>query len=150
MSTLVRGTVGSQLYVWNAATLSWVAWDGNSLATGGVTTGRIIWPNNTVGQTVKGTAGQLYGWYLSNTANTPRFVKLYDKATAPTIGVDTPTHTIMIPAQQTANLGVAANLLGGRGIAFLTGIGVGVTCAVADGDTTAPLANEVVMNLFYV
>lgn len=95
------------------------------------------------GVNVKGSAGQLYGWYLFNNAAAVRFVKFYDKATAPTVGTDTPVLTIALPA------GAAANEIGTHGLPFANGIGVGAVTGVADNNTGAPAANDVVINLFY-
>lgn len=97
------------------------------------------------GVSVKGSAGQLYGYYLFNASASVRFVKLYDKASAPTVGSDTPVLTIPLPAGSGAHLGPGS----ANGIAFSLGIGIAATQLLADADTTAPAANDVVVNLFY-
>ncbi len=43
----------------------------------------------------------------------------------------------------------AANVHFDTGIAFATGIGIGATTGVADNNTGAPSANDVVVNIFY-
>ena len=78
----------------------------------------------------------------SDQAASVRYVKLYDKATAPT-SADTPKCTIPLPASS------AANIIAPAGIDFTAGIGIRVTSGVADNDTTAPTANDVVVNIFY-
>jgi hypothetical protein len=96
------------------------------------------------GASVKASAGQLYGYYVANlNASSTRYLKIYDKASAPTVGTDTPVITIPIPP------GSAANVAFPNGVAFALGIGVGATTLIADADATAPSANEVVVNLFY-
>lgn len=95
------------------------------------------------GVSVKGSAGQVYGWLISNNAASARFLKLYNKATAPVVGTDVPVITLEIPASSTGQFFI------GTGIAFPLGIGVGATQLVADNDTTAPNANDVILNLFY-
>lgn len=96
------------------------------------------------GASVKASAGQLYGYYVANlNASSTRYLKIYDKASAPTVGSDTPVITIPIPP------GSAANVAFPNGVAFALGIGVGATTLIADADATAPSANEVVVNLFY-
>lgn len=95
------------------------------------------------GVNVKASAGQLYGWYLFNNAASTRYVKLYDKATAPTVGTDAPVFTLPVPA------GAAANVAFPNGIAFSNGIGVGAVTGVADSSTGAPSANDVTIALFY-
>jgi hypothetical protein len=94
------------------------------------------------GVSVKATPGEVGGWYFSNVATSVRFIKLYDKATAPTSS-DTPKLTIPLPATS------AANVLAAAGIDFTAGIGIRVTTGVADGDTGAPTANDVTVNLLY-
>ena len=94
------------------------------------------------GVNVKSSGGEVGGWFLSNNASSPRYVKLYDKAAAPTSG-DTPKLTLLVPA------GSAANVIAPAGIDFTSGIGVRVTTGVADSDTGAPTANDVVVNLLY-
>jgi len=110
--------------------------------TGGLSTYRSLSLVAT-GVNIKASAGQVYGWYLYNNATTVRFVKLYNTASAPTAGSGTPTHTIPIPP------GAAANVSFPQGIAFGTGIGIIATTGVADADTGAPSANDVIVNIFY-
>jgi hypothetical protein len=92
---------------------------------------------------VKASAGQVYGWFLSNINASPRYVKLFNKATAPTVGTDVPVLTLLIPA------GGAANCEFSNGIAFSTGIGFATTTAAADTDTGAVAVGEVVVNILY-
>jgi hypothetical protein len=114
---------------------------------GGLSISRTLSAANTTGINAKGSAGQVYGWAITNTNASARFVKLYNKATAPTVGTDTPVITLVIPGNATGAGMVAAEFT--SGIAFGTGIGYGITGAIADNDTTAPAANEVVVNLFF-
>ena len=95
------------------------------------------------GANIKASAGQVFGYYIYNNATSVRFVKFYNKATAPTVGTDTPVITLGIPASSAANVDFA------NGIAFATGIGIGATTGVADNNTTAPSSNDVVVNIYY-
>jgi hypothetical protein len=97
----------------------------------------------TSGVNIKASAGQVYGWFIANNASSARFVKFYNKATAPTVGTDTPVMTLEIPANASANVSFV------QGIAFGTGIGIGATNLVADADTTAPSSNDLVVNILY-
>jgi hypothetical protein len=118
-----------------------------AITTGGLSISRTLSANNTTGINAKNVAGQVYGWTITNINAAARFVKLYNKASAPTVGTDTPVITLAIPGN-TAGAGmVAADF--SCGITFGTGIGYGITTGVADNDTGAPAANEVVVNLFY-
>lgn len=97
---------------------------------------------------VKTSAGQVYGWFISNLATSTRFVKFYNATAANvTVGTTTPVLTLPIPGNSTDD--VSANALGGMGIAFDTAICVAATTGVADNDTGAPGANEVIVNIFY-
>jgi hypothetical protein len=94
------------------------------------------------GVSIKSSPGQVGGWYLANNASSLRYVKLYDKASAPSSS-DVPKLTIPVPANS------AANLMAVAGIDFTAGIGIRVTTGVADADTGAPTANDVIVNLLY-
>ncbi len=94
------------------------------------------------GQVVKASPGQLYAWYISNNAAAARFIKIYDKATAPT-QADTPVMTLQLPA------GAAANVALPTGLLFAAGISVRATTGVAVSDTGAPTTNDCVINLAY-
>lgn len=94
---------------------------------------------------VKGSAGSLMAFNVSNAGAAAAFVKLYNKATAPTVGTDVPVLTVAIPAGGTFSLA-----LGPGGQRFNTGIGFAITNLVADSDTTAVAANQVKVMLAYV
>ena len=110
---------------------------------GGYLISRRISTASTNAVSAKASAGQVYGYYIYNDSNQTRYVKLYNKASAPTVGTDIPVMTIPIPG------GSAANVDFSNGIAFATGIAFAMTTGMADTDTGAVAANEVVLNLFY-
>lgn len=110
---------------------------------GGYSISRALSANSNNATNVKGSAGQVFGWYLYNANAAVRYLKLYNKATSPTVGTDTPVMTIPIPP------GSAANVEFGNGIPFGTGIGFGIVTGVADNDNTSVAANEIIVNLFY-
>lgn len=157
-TTAVTGTVAvTESGTWTvqpgntANTTAWLV-SQTPATSGGLTIGpasgaKLLSAATTNATLVKGGAGQVYGWAITNTNAAARFVKLYNKATAPTVGTDTPVMTLVIPGSTTGAGMVAAEFT--SGIAFGTGIGVGITGAIADNDTTAVAANEVVINLFY-
>jgi hypothetical protein len=93
-------------------------------------------------QNVKGSAGQLYGYALFNTSASVRYVKVYNKATAPT-SADTPALRILVSPGGGANVSIDS------GLAFGSGIGIRITTGVADGDTGTVSANDVLVNLIY-
>jgi len=90
------------------------------------------------------TTCKLYGWYIHNKNAAILYLKLYNVSGAPTVGTTTPVMTIPIPP------GAAANVSFPNGITFGTGLGVGATTGVADNDTGAPGANDLVGNFFYI
>lgn len=95
------------------------------------------------GAIVKDAAGGLFDITMSNASAALRYVKLYDKATAPTSS-DTPLRTYMLPIGATVVVPVP------DGIRFSAGISLRATTLVADSDNTAPAANDVIVNLGYL
>jgi hypothetical protein len=89
-----------------------------------------------------GTSG-LHAFYATNTGATPAFVKLYNKATAPTVGTDVPAMIIPVPAAVGGVPGVATLPIGYSGFRFALGLGIAITGAVGDTDTTAVAAGQV-------
>lgn len=93
---------------------------------------------------VKATAGQLYGYYFANLAATVRYIKFYNATAANvTVGSTTPLLTLPVPA------GAAGHINLPMAVAFDTAITAAATTGVADNDTGAPAANDVVLNVFY-
>ena len=93
---------------------------------------------------VKATAGTLYEITISNPTATAAYVKLYNKATAPTVGTDVPVLTQAVAAGAT----VALNF-GQVGKRFATGIGIACTAAAAASDTGVSVAG-IQINATYI
>jgi len=106
----------------------------NSLAT---TNGALI---------ITGTSG-LQAFFASNTGATAAFVKLYNKATAPTVGTDVPEMVIPVPAAVSGVPGTVEITPGFNGYRFALGLGIAITGAAADADTTAVAAGQVKVKL---
>lgn len=87
---------------------------------------------------VKASAGTVWSIVASNINAAARFLKIYNKASAPTVGTDVPVLTIAIPPG-----GVVQIDGGSNGIRLATGIAFAITTAAADSDTGAVAANEV-------
>lgn len=85
-------------------------------------------------------------WHLTNINAAVRYLKIYDKATAPTCGTDTPKLTI--PLQGSA-VGASNSLSIDRGIYFESGLGLCIVTGLADNDNTSTAANEQIINLCY-
>lgn len=98
---------------------------------------------------VKTSAGTVYSVWVTNTATSTRFLKFYNATAANvTVGTTTPVITIGIPGNSSDD--ISGNFSsGGIGIQFSTAISVAATTGVADNDTGAPGANEVIVNIFY-
>lgn len=68
------------------------------------------------------------------------YVKIFDKATAPTVGTDTPILTLGLPP--------GGGTLSGD-FYVSKGVALAITGAAADNDTTAVSAAQVVVNILY-
>jgi hypothetical protein len=81
---------------------------------------------------------------MVSTAATPRFVKFYDKATAPVVGTDIPTHTFPLA------VGASPVQVPPRGFNFTNGFAYAILLGVEDSSTTPfTVAGEVVMMIEY-
>ncbi len=101
-------------------------------------------------EAVKATAGQLYGYYFANLATAARYLKFYDDTVATVVvGSTTPVLTFPLPAISSGGVIVAGHVEFTNGINFATAITVACTTGLADADTGAPAANDVVINVFY-
>ena len=78
-----------------------------------------------------------------------RYLKLYNKLTAPAAGTDTPVATFYLPPTA-VNGGIFTFDFDNSPIHFPAGLGFALTTAVADNDTGALTAADVVgLNLIY-
>lgn len=97
---------------------------------------------------IKTSAGQIYGMWVTNLATNTRFVKFYNATAANvTVGTTTPVITIGIPGNSSDD--VAGLFSSTMGIEFGTAISAAATTGIADNDTGAPGANEILINVFY-
>lgn len=92
---------------------------------------------------VKASAGRVYRILAFNASAAVKYLKLYNKASAPAPATDTPILTIPLQA------GVLTEIELTIGIYFATGIAYAITGAVGDTDATAVALNDVVLNLGY-
>ena len=88
----------------------------------------------------------LQAFYATNTGATAAFVKLYNKATAP-VSTDVPAMILPIAAAVSDFPGVCTLPIGFSGFRFALGLGIRITGAVGDADTTAVAAGQVKVNL---
>jgi hypothetical protein len=113
---------------------------------GGLTLSRTLSAASTNATSVKASAGQVFWIYATNTNAAARFLKLYNKSSAPTVGSDTPVLTLLIPGNAA---GAGFHLQTPLGLTFGTGIAFALTTGIADADTAAVAANEIVVNMGY-
>ncbi len=78
----------------------------------------------------KASAGDLHCISGYNAAASVRYLKFYNKASAPTIGTDVPVITLALPATSAFNINLAGHY-------FATGIAYALTTGAADNDTGA-------------
>lgn len=96
---------------------------------------------------IAGTSG-LQAFYATNEGASVAYVKLYNNATAPTVGTDVPEMTIPIPAAVGGVPGVSPPLpFGFSGFRFALGLGIAITRNAVFSDTTAVGAGEVKVKL---
>lgn len=88
---------------------------------------------------VKATAGRVLMIRGYNAKAAVCYLKLYNKASAPTVGTDIPFMTIPLKASDVFNIDFE-----NFGLNFSTGIAYAITGAAADADTTALVAADVV------
>jgi hypothetical protein len=93
---------------------------------------------------VKASPGRIHMLNVANLKASALFLKLYNLAVAPTVGTSVPF--MVIPLQANSTLPIVQTSIG---IYFSTGIAYAITGAVADNDTTAVGANEVIVNMIY-
>lgn len=92
---------------------------------------------------VKSSKGQIAYICASNINAAIRYLKLYNKASAPTVGSDTPIMTIALPPSQTVSIPMNGT------VNFSTGIAYALTTGMADSDTGAVAASEITVNMVY-
>lgn len=93
---------------------------------------------------VSGSPRTVYSIVAGNINAAARYLKLYDKAAAPVVGVDTPVLTIPLPAGDVRQVSFGA--LGHR---FANGVALAITAAAADADVTAVAAGDLKVTVDY-
>ena len=133
--------------LWNVPTVSdfGTQWATLTPSTGGGSLFAKVLSGATTNATlVKNAAAVVYGWSFSNTAATHVFVKLFNKASAPTVGTDIPALTICVPKDSQVSVDFP------NGIAWATGLAYAITNLGTDADATAVLATQVLGTISYI
>jgi len=123
------------------------SWGRDGVASDVGTLFRLISAASTNATSLKASAGTLYWLYVVNLNAAVRYLKFYNKASSPTVGTDTPVFTFPIPASTT---GAGFTISIPPGADFGTGIAYALTTGIADSDTAAVAANEIIINGVYV
>lgn len=89
--------------------------------------------------------GRVYRIIGKNSGLADRTLKLYDKATAPTVGTDAPRISFPLTMGQSFNFDIM------HGLSFVNGIAFALTSGSSDTDTGALTAGDVVsLNILYL
>lgn len=112
------------------------------------TTYNAVTTASTNAASIKASAGNLYEISICNPTATAAYVKLYNKASAPTVGTDVPVMTITAPATSATSSPVVLDL-GQVGKRFATGIAIAVTAAAPATDTANAIAG-IQINATYI
>lgn len=113
--------------------------------TPGASGGLVIYSTNSVinsTQTVKGAAGQVYGWNIYNGTAAIRWVHFYDSSSV-SMGTTADVFAIAIPPTSLVQGGSES------GIAFTNSITISATTASSPKDNGAPSTNDVQAVIFY-
>ena len=135
--TLELYTTATQMVMGGALVTQTVAIAGGSIPF------HLISGASTNGTVVKASVGQIYGYDISNTAGSARYVHIYNKGTTPTVGTDVPIRTLQIPANGNRSLTFPLAL------ALSNGISLSATTGIADTDTGAVGAGDLSIDLDY-
>lgn len=100
----------------------------------------------TGGTSSAGTLWEMIGVNVGTSALA--YAKFYDKATAPTVGTDTPAYVVPLPTAGSAN-GAGAARSWPTGLKFANGIWLAITTGMGDSDNTAPAASQVLVSGSY-
>jgi hypothetical protein len=111
----------------------------NAVTSGGWTPNHLVAAASNNSTNLKASAGIIHAVQGYGVGSAPAYIKLFDKASAPTCGTDVPVKVIMIPAAATAANGAGAvnNIID---VQFSTGIGFCVVTGIANNDNTAVAA----------
>lgn len=110
----------------------------------GTTASRVVSAASTNATSLKASAGNIFEIDVFNTAAYSVFLKFYNKASAPTVGTDTPVWTIPIAA------GTGYSKAFHYGHQLSTGIAYAITKLQADSDTTVVAAGDLTGNIDWI
>ena len=122
-----------------------INWPTPSSSGGGFgTVGKMKSAATTNATIVRAAATVLGSLEAENRSASIRYLKIYNKATAPTVGTDTPLWTIMLPANSVRNVTIPA-----FGLRLSAGFALAITAGLYDSDVAAVAADEISLNWSY-
>jgi hypothetical protein len=110
---------------------------------GGVTLSHVVAAASTNATSLKASAGQVYDACVNSNATYPVYFKLYNKASAPTVGTDVPVRIVQ------AQAGVPSCIKTEEGYAFSTGIAWSLSKGITDADATAVLISDATVEISF-
>lgn len=110
----------------------------------GLTVAKINSAATTNATSTKTSQARLLGWSLTNTSAATKYVRFYNKASAPTVGTDSPLFIVAIPPTENVS---HSNT---QPITFAAGLAYAVTGAGTDLDATAVAVGDVIGSFYYV
>ena len=141
-----QGSVGQSMgvQVLNQPTAN-INWPTPSSTSGGyATVGKMKSAATTNATIVRAAATVIGSLEAENRSASIRYLKIYNKATAPVVGTDTPLWTIMLPANSVRAVSIPA-----FGLRLSAGFALAITAGLNDNDVAAVAADEISVNWSY-
>lgn len=115
--------------------------------TGGYTPVSTVSAASTNATSLKASAGTVGAVTVTNINAAMRYLKFYNKASAPTVGTDTPVYVIPLPGN---TAGAGATISFDKGLNFSTGIAWALTTGPTVADTGAVAVSEIIVSIAYI
>lgn len=97
---------------------------------------------------IKAAPGVVFALHVGTIAAAARYLRLYDKASAPVPATDTPVARFIVPSNGAT--GAGNNMpMPKDGLTFKNGIAMDLTAGIADTDTTATAAADSLWTIIY-
>jgi hypothetical protein len=121
---------------------------GNFLINGNANApGNLVYTVNSAATTnaasIKATGANLYGLSVMNASATTKYVRLFNRTSAPTVGTDVPIMVVAVPATSSKEIEYVP------AVRFGTGLAVAITGGAAATDSTAVAAGDVQLLVSY-
>jgi hypothetical protein len=105
-------------------------------------TDHVVSVASTNAKNIKSSAGVVTGWKIYNNSGSAIFLKLFNKATIPIPGTDTPQQTIGVDAGE-------SDVITSAGYTYTVGIGRAITKNIDDLDNTPVALKDCSVDVFY-